>query len=364
MRVKDITSWLDHFAPLSFQESYDNAGLIVGDPDLEIHSVLVTVDVTEAVIDEAIRLNSNLVVAHHPVIFAGLKSITGRTYVERIIIKAIQNHIAIYASHTNLDGILGGVSSKMAGKLGLIHTSILSPRKGELRKLVIFVPVDKVNQVRLAIFKAGAGEIGNYDLCSFNILGEGSFRGGENTKPYVGKKGELHFEKEVRVETVFPKYLQEKIITALLQAHPYEEVAYDIYPLENRYERAGMGIIGELKKEMDEIDFLKQLKVVFHAKGLRHTSLSGNKVRKIAVCGGSGSFLLNEAIKADADVYVSADFKYHQFFNAENKILIADVGHYESEQFTKEILYEALFKNFPKFAVHFSEVNTNPINYL
>ena len=205
MRVKDITSWLDHFAPLSFQESYDNAGLIVGDPDLEIHSVLVTVDVTEEIIDEAIRLNSNMIVAHHPVIFTGLKSITGRTYAERIIIKAIQNHIAVYASHTNLDGILGGVSSKMAGKLGLTHTSILSTRKGELRKLVIFVPVDKANQVRLAIFKAGAGGIGNYDLCSFNILGEGSFRGGENTKPYVGKKSELHFEKEVRMETVFPK---------------------------------------------------------------------------------------------------------------------------------------------------------------
>ena len=363
MKIKDIISCLESFAPLSFQESYDNAGLITGDPERTLESVLLSIDVTEDVIDEAISLGAGLIISHHPVLFTAIKKITGNHYVERCLIKAIRNDIALYAMHTNVEAVKEGVNRIICTKIGLENTRILMPRQEELRKLVFFVPPDHARAVREKIFEAGAGVIGNYDQCSFNAPGEGTFRGSEETNPYVGKKGELHFEKELRVETIYPKYRQPAVISALLEAHPYEEVAYDIYPLENHYYGAGLGMIGQLPEPVDEVYFLEHIKNKFSSRIIRHSRLLKRKIQTIAVCGGSGSSLLKEAIRQGADLLLTADLKYHQFFDADGKIVVADIGHYESEQFTTEIFHEILFKNFPNFAVHFSEINTNPVNY-
>ncbi|WP_372650095.1 Nif3-like dinuclear metal center hexameric protein [Draconibacterium sp.] len=363
MKIKDITNFLEDLAPLKLQESYDNAGLILGDKNAEVSAALVTLDVTEAIVDEAIKRKAGLIIAHHPIVFSGLKKITGKNYIERTLIKAIKHDVAIYAAHTNLDSVTGGVNGKICEKLGLENCKILQPAGGMLKKLVTFVPVDHANKVREAIFTAGAGQIGNYDSCSFNAHGQGTFRGSDTTNPFVGKKGEQHYENEIRVETIFPDYLQGKVINALVQAHPYEEVAYDIYSLDNKFDQIGAGMIGTLPKEKSETAFLRQLKKTFDVKMIRHTALQDKKVKKIAVCGGAGSFLLNQAIAAGADFFVTGDFKYHQFFDAENKIVIADIGHFESEQFTKELFYELLTKKFPKFAIHLSEVNSNPVFY-
>jgi dinuclear metal center YbgI/SA1388 family protein len=363
VKLKEITQYLETLAPLSLQESYDNAGLIIGSPDTDISSVLISLDVTEEVVDEAVEQKSQLIVSHHPIIFSGLKKFNGKNYVERTVQKAIKNDIAIYAAHTNLDSITGGVNSKISEKIGLQDCSILQPMSSQLKKLVTFIPADHAEKVREALFNAGAGNIGNYDSCGYNTEGLGSFRGNEKTNPFVGEKGKIHFEKEIRFETVFPGFIQGRIIRALIQAHPYEEVAYDIYPLENKYEMAGMGMIGTLPEEKSEKEFLQLLKDTFKTGVIKHTKLKGTPVKKVAVCGGAGSFLLSQAIAAKADFFVSGDFKYHQFFDAENKIVIADIGHFESEQFTKELFYELLTKKFPKFAVRLSEVNTNPVFY-
>jgi len=362
-KIKNITSFFENLAPLRLQESYDNAGLIVGDFNADIDSVLVTLDVTEEVVEEAIQLKAGLIVAHHPIVFSGLKKITGKNYVERTLLKAIKNDIAIYAAHTNLDSVEGGVNSKICEKIGLKDCKILQPSGGQLKKLVTFIPTEHADKVRKVVFAAGAGNIGNYDSCGFNAKGEGTFRSNENANPFVGEKGKIHEEKEIRFETIFPSYMQGKVISALLNAHPYEEVAYDIYSLENKYEKVGMGMIGTLQEEINETEFLQHLKSTFNTGIIKHTALTNKTVKRVAVCGGSGSFLLNQAIAANADFFVSGDFKYHQFFDAENKIVVADIGHFESEQFTKELFYELLTKNFPKFAVHLSEVNTNPVFY-
>jgi dinuclear metal center YbgI/SA1388 family protein len=363
MQLKQLTNYLESVAPLALQESYDNAGLLIGTPDDEISGILITLDITEEILDEAISRNLNLIVAHHPIIFGGIKKLNGKNYIERCVAKAIRNNLAIYASHTNLDSVFGGVNSKICEKLGLKNCRILSPTPHFLKKLVTFVPIDDAEKVRNALFLAGVGHIGNYDSCSFNLTGQGSFRGNEQTNPFVGEKNQLHFEEETRIETIFPKHIQSQVIQALLASHPYEEVAYDIYPLDNEYNQSGIGMIGELDSPMDEVGFLHKLKETFQCKVIKHTQLLGNPIRTIAVCGGSGSAYLSMAITQKADLYISGDFKYHQFFDAEQRIIIADIGHYESEQFTKEVFYELLTKKFPKFAVHLSDLSTNPINY-
>jgi len=361
--IKEVTTYLEAIAPLSLQEGYDNAGLIVGNENEEVTGVLVSLDCTEAVVEEAIRSKCNLVVSHHPIVFSGIKKLNGKNYVERTVIKAIKNNIAIYAIHTNLDNVHEGVNKRICETLGIKNTKILSSKKGILRKLVTFCPKDKAGQIRAALFEAGAGKIGNYDECSFNAEGTGTFRGSEETNPYVGEKGKQHHESEVRVETIFPAYLEKVIISKLLEAHPYEEVAYDIYPLENSHQQIGSGMIGELEKELDEKEFLNYLKVSMKTGCVRHTALAGKKVKRVAVCGGSGSFLLNDAIRAGAQFFVTADFKYHQFFDADGKIVIADIGHYESEQFTTELIKGLLLKYFSTFATRLSEVVTNPVHY-
>lgn len=364
MILSKIISILENFAPLSLQESYDNAGLIVGSYNMEISSTLICIDITEEVIEEAINKNCNLIISHHPLIFGGIKKINGKNDIERCIIKAIKNDIAIYSCHTNIDIVAKGVSHKMCEKLGLTKCRVLSPTKGNLNKIVCFVPENSAEEVRSAIFEAGAGTIGNYDNCSYNTSGYGTFRAGENTNPYVGEKGKTHFEKETKIETIVPSHTVGKVISAIKNSHPYEEVAYDIYPLNNTNPQVGFGMIGELSEKIDCTEFLKSVKSIFQCQQIKHTAIVKNKIKKVALCGGSGSFLTNTAIAQNADIYISGDFKYHDYFKAENKLIIADIGHYESEQFTKEIFYELLTKKFPNFAVRISEINTNPINYI
>ena len=361
--IRDVIHCIEEFAPSFYQESYDNSGLQVGNFQQEITGALLSIDVTEDVVEEAISSGLNLIISHHPVIFSGIKRVTGGNYTERIIAKAIKNDIAIYSCHTNIDNVSFGVSFRMAEKLGLTRVKVLKPTSGLLCKLVTFVPVDYAERVRQAIFDGGAGNIGLYDCCSFNIPGEGTFQASEGAKPFVGKIGEVHHEPEIRIETVFPKHLERKIVSALIKAHPYEEVAYDIYPLANHYNKVGSGAVGYFDAPMDEMDFLKLLKKNFQVSGLRHTNFLNRKISCVALCGGSGSSFLSDALKVGADVFVSGDFKYHQFFDSENRILIADIGHYESEQFTLEIFYELLIKKFPNFALRFTKVKTNPINY-
>ena len=363
MKIKEAIQLIEDLAPLSLQESYDNSGLTLGNDENKLSGILCTIDVTEKVIEEAIKLKANLIVSHHPVIFAGIKSLTGRSENERVVINAIKNDITLYAAHTNIDNASGGVNHKIAEKLGLSKLQVLEPHKNSLVKLVTFVPKEHAEKVRQALFNGGAGTIGNYDSCSYNINGTGTFRGNEKTDPFVGEKGKLHFEDEVRIETIVPNYSVRNVLTKLLKSHPYEEVAYDLYPLINNNPSVGAGLVGVLNKAITAIDFLDKLKAAFHTQVIRYTGKTEAKVMKIAICGGSGSFLLPHAINANADAFVTADIKYHQFFEAENKILLCDIGHYESEQFTKEIFYTLLTKKLSTFAVHLSKVVTNPINY-
>lgn len=355
---------MEDFAPPALQEGYDNSGVQCGNVLLPARGALLCLDVTEEVLAEARRKKCNLIIAHHPLIFSPLKRLTGASYVERILMTAIKQDICIYACHTNADNVQTGVNHKFAGKLGLINTRILQQKKGLLKKLVTFVPKDHAEKVRNALFGAGCGEIGNYDSCSYNLEGKGTFRANEKANPFVGRKNELHFEAETRLETVFEIYKESQVVRALHKAHPYEVVAYDIYPLDNRHPAVGSGMVGELPKAVDEQKFLLQVKETFACGSVRHTKLLGKKVKKVALCGGSGSFLLRDAIAAKADVFITGDFKYHQFFDAENKLVIADIGHYESEQFTPEIFYAVIRKKMPKFAVHLSNQKTNPVNYL
>jgi dinuclear metal center YbgI/SA1388 family protein len=363
MRLKELCSYLDSAVPLSFQESYDNSGLQIGFPEREISSAMITLDITEGVIDEAISLKCDLIISHHPLIFTGIKKITDRTFTERIILKAVKNDIAVYSSHTNLDIFSNGVSRKMAEKLNLKKISALSPLEKKLLKLVTYIPESHINKVKDAIFEAGAGVIGNYDQCGFSVAGTGSFRGNEIAHPFVGETGKVHFEKEIRFETILYSHLRDNVIKALLSVHPYEEVAYDIYSLENKSLEAGLGCIGEFDSPVAENDFLKLITSVFDAKGVRYSRPTGKSVIKVALCGGSGASLLKEAITCGADAFVTADVKYHNFFDADNKILLIDAGHFESEKYSTEILKDLIIKKFPKFAVRFSETNTNPINY-
>jgi len=363
MTLQNILQEFQKWAPFAYQESYDNSGLLVGTPQQTINKALITLDITEEIIKEAIEGGFNLIISHHPIIFNGLKSLTGRSMEERVVMSAIKNDIAIIAMHTNLDNVIHGVNAILAQRIGIKNTRILKPSSDILKKLSVFVPKNHLSVVRQAIFNAGAGHIGNYDQCSFGTEGLGTFRGLENSQPYVGKKGELHQEEEMKLETIFPSHLQATIIQALLQNHPYEEVAYDIFPLENLNPQIGAGLIGELSEAMEEEAFFTLLKKNINTSCIKHTAFRNKKIKSIAICGGSGSFLIGKAKSANVDVFITGDIKYHDFFNADDKMIIADVGHYESEQFTKELIHDFLIEKFPKFAVQISEHQTNPIKY-
>ncbi len=363
MRVKDITRYLESLAPKGYQESYDNSGLIVGDPNAECNKALICLDSIESVIDEAIEKQCQLVIAHHPIVFSGLKKINGKNYVERVVMKAIKNDIAIYAIHTNLDNVSIGVNKKFADRLGLQNQRILAPKKGLLMKLYTFCPKAQADEVRQALFAAGAGHIGAYDQCSFNTEGQGTFRAGEDSNPFAGKKGELHREEEVKIEVLFSTDKQYSVIAALQKAHPYEEVAYDLLSLDNVHPNVGAGMLGQLSEPITEQAFLNMLCEKMQTDCVRHTKLFDRPISTVALCGGAGSFLLRQAKAAGADIFVTADYKYHEFFDAEDQIIIADIGHFESEQFTLELLQELLREKFSTFAVILTEKNTNPVKY-
>lgn len=364
MLLKEITQYLEKLAPLSYQESYDNAGLITGSPEWEVTGVLISLDATEAVVEEAIAQSCNLIVAHHPIVFKGLKKLTGANYVERTVLRAIKNDIAIYAIHTNLDNVKGGVNYKIAEKLGLQKVKILSPKKGLLQKLVTFVPVENTTQVLNALYEAGAGNIGNYSGCSFRTAGTGTFTPNEEANPHIGAQNKPEQVHEDRIEVVMPSHLSGKILEALRNAHPYEEVAYYSSSLENSYQDVGSGVLGELPQPMEERAFLTQLKTQMQLNTIKYTALRNRPVQRVALCGGAGIFLLPEAIKQKADVFITADVKYHEFFDADGKLVVADIGHYESEVFTKELIYTYLSQKFTNIALILSKVITNPIFYL
>jgi dinuclear metal center YbgI/SA1388 family protein len=364
MKLAEFCKYLDTVIPLSFQEEYDNSGLQIGFPRSEVSSALLTIDITEEVIDEAVKKGCNLIVSHHPLIFKDLKKITGQSFTERIVSRAIKEDIAIYSAHTNLDSVNFGVSRKMASELNLKNVNVLVPLKNRLLKLVTFVPESHLEVVRNVLFEAGAGVIGDYNKCSFTVAGRGSYRAGDYANPFAGEIGKTHFENEIRLETVLFSHDKTGIIKALIDAHPYEEVAYDLYPLDNDNCDAGLGCTGEFDQPVSETDFLNLISSTFKASGIRHSKLTGHMVKRVALCGGSGASLIKNAIASGADAYVTADIKYHNFFDADNMILLVDSGHFESEKFTTGILYDLIIKKFPKFAVRFSETNTNPINYL
>ncbi|MBE0673197.1 MAG: Nif3-like dinuclear metal center hexameric protein [Bacteroidales bacterium] len=362
MKTGDICRYLDQVVPLSLQESYDNSGLQTGCYDDEAGAALLTIDVNEEVIAEAIGSGCNIVISHHPLIFAPLKRISDHDSTQRTLMAAIRNNITVYSVHTNLDSLYGGVSFRMAEKLGMVNVEVLSPASGKLVKLVTFIPEGHLDRVREAIFAAGAGHVGNYDHCGYHTTGEGSFRGNEKTNPFAGRAGEVHHEPEARFETILPAYLVSPVVRALIDAHPYEEPAFDLYPLSNHWERAGMGCKGEFREPLPEDQFLELCKTVFSPVCLRHTTLIGKPVKKVALCGGAGAYLLDDAIRAGADAFVTGDVKYHQFAGAEKRILFVDAGHYETEKYSMHIIYDLLIKKFPNFALRFSETRTNPIN--
>ncbi len=363
MKIQEITDYLESLAPLKTQESYDNSGLIYGDSNVELSSALISLDCTEAIVDEAIERNCQLIISHHPIIFSGLKKLRGSNYVERTVIKAIKNDIAIYAIHTNLDNYRLGVNAKIGEILGVKNGKILGPKKGDLVKLAVFCPNDYSVPVLNSMFSAGAGNIGDYSDCSFSTQGIGTFTGGEDSNPHIGESGSRQTASEEKLEVVANIYNLPKIISALIVAHPYEEVAYDCYELLNSDNSVGSGMIGELQKAISTSEFLTHIKKEFNCGLIRHTALISDTVLKIAWCGGSGSFLLNAAIGKKADIFITADYKYHDFFDADNQIIIADIGHFESEQFTIDLIADLLRKKFPTFAACLTKVNTNPVNY-
>ncbi len=363
MKIAEIINYLEGLAPLSSQESYDNSGLIVGNRKNELTNALIALDCTEVIVEEAIQKGCNLIIAHHPIVFKGLKKITGSNYVERTLIKAIQNDIAIYAIHTNLDNYQLGVNKKIGDLLGIKAPKILSPVKGKLCKISVFTPKENVTEVKKALFNAGAGAIGDYDECSFTTIGQGSFKPSENANPHNGNIGESQVGEEIKIEVIVGQHLANKCINAMLIAHPYEEVAYDLIPLLNKSENEGAGMYGNLEVPINEIDFLDLIKDRFKCGIIRHTNLRNKPIKKVAWCGGAGSFLLQTAKAKGADIFITGDFKYHEFFDAENQIIIADIGHFESEQYTIELLDALLRKNFTTFAPCLTENNTNPVKY-
>ncbi len=361
MRIKELTTALEAWAPRSLQEDYDNCGLQVGDHEAEVGSALVCLDCTEAVVEEAARLGCGLIISHHPVIFRGLKSLSGKGYVERTLLAAIKHGIALYAIHTNLDKVDSGVNAEIGDRLGVERMRVLVPEHDQLRKLTVFVPNAHAEALRNALFAAGAGRIGRYDECSFNVQGEGTFRAGEGTGPFVGEPGIRHAEPESRVEVIYPVHLERTIVTTTLKAHPYEEVAYDLVPLANTHPGIGSGMIGELPEPLGEAAFLARVKDAFGLRSIRHTRLLGKPVKKVAWCGGSGAFLIGKAKAASADIYLTGDVKYHEFFDADSKLVLADIGHYGSEQFTMHLIQRRLGELFPTFAVRLTENVTDPI---
>ncbi|WP_299227168.1 Nif3-like dinuclear metal center hexameric protein [uncultured Psychroserpens sp.] len=364
MIVQEVINYLEELAPIAYAEDFDNVGLLLGNKNAQVSGILVTLDTLETVVDEAIAQNCNLIVSFHPIVFKGLKKITGKTYVERTVLKAIKNDIAIYAVHTALDNALKGVNDIICNTLGLSNKKILIPQKGTIKKLTTYIPSANAQALRAQLFKAGAGNIGNYDNCSFNSEGVGTYRGNENSNPILGKKGEEHQECETQISVTFNKHIESKLLNTLFKYHPYEEVAFEVTSLDNYNQNIGIGMIGELESKQETEVFLNFVKQKMNVSCIKHSKLIKDKISKVAVLGGSGSFAISAAKASGADVFITSDLKYHDFFSAENDIILADIGHYESEQFTKNFLVDYLSKKITNFAVVLSTTNTNPVKYL
>jgi dinuclear metal center YbgI/SA1388 family protein len=364
MKIKEIITILEEMAPLAYAEDFDNVGLLVGNEDKNATGILVCHDALESVIDEAITKKCNFIVCFHPIIFSGMKKITGKNYVERSVLKAIKNDIAIYAVHTALDNHKNGVNKIFCDALGLVNTKILIPKSNFIQKLITYTIPENAEQVRNALFEAGAGKIGNYEDCSFNSQGIGTYMGNENSNPEIGERFEFVETQEIKIEVIFEKQLQGKVLQALFKNHVYEEVAYEIYDLQNQHPNIGLGMVGELEIPLSEVEFLSFVKSKMQCGGIRHSSLLGKSIKKVAVLGGSGSFAIKNAIQAGADVFLTADLKYHNFYEAENKLVIADIGHYESERYTKNYIVDYLKEKITNFAIVLSEENTNPVKYI
>lgn len=363
MTIKTIISALEDFAPVSLQEEYDNAGLIIGNPNWNCTGVLIALDCTEEVVQEALEKNCNLVIAHHPIVFKGLKKINGKNYIERTVINAIKNDVAVYACHTNADNVVKGVNGWAANLLEMNDVQVLLPKQNQIGKLVVYVPASHRDTLESALFDVGAGEIGKYAQCSFFSEGWGSFLPKAGADPYVGKVGVRTTEQEQKLEVLFPISLKNNVLAAMKSAHPYEEVAYEISLLDNELQDVGSGVIGSWPVALEEKEALEKIKEVFGLTLVRHTKFLGKKVQKIAFCGGSGSFLTGTAIARGADLFITADVKYHEFFDADQRILLADIGHFESERHTIDLFADVLRQKFPTFALLKSEVSTNPVNY-
>ena len=363
MFVSDIIKIIEDWAPIEYSEDFDNVGLLTGDPNSNCTGVLITLDTIELIVDEAIKKKCNLIVSFHPIIFSSLKKISKSDYVQKTIYKAIQNNISIYAIHTSLDNHKYGVNYKIAEKLNLINTQILLPKNDTLRKLIVNVPESNENDLLKALHDAGAGILGNYENCSFSIEGKGTFKGNELSNPNIGDPQKKTSIVEKQIQLVFQKHLESRILKTLFKNHPYESVAYDILNLNNLNPDIGMGVFGSLKKSLSENDFIELLKKTFKIPLIRHSKLLGKPIKKVALLGGSGSFAINSAIKKQADVFLTSDLKYHNFFMAENKIVLMDIGHYESEQYTKNLIFDFLKEKLSSFAVVLSSINTNPVNY-
>lgn len=364
MQIKDIIHVLENFAPPVYQENYDNCGLLTGNKNWICTGILCTLDTIETTIEEAKAKGCNLIVSHHPIIFSGLKKITGSNYVEKTIIAALKNDIAIYAIHTNLDNTINGVSRKMADILQLKNTKILAEKSGMLRQFSTYAPRKFSDEVKKVLFKNGAGNIGNYSECSFTGEGIGSFKPNEDAAPRIGKSGRREYVDEVKIECLLPTHVSvPELLRDLKNIGFYEEVAYNIVPLLNSSQDTGSGMIGELEQEMSETAFLAEIKQKFGLKLIRHTKLRDKPVKTVALCGGSGAFLIDRAKRAKADFYITADIKYHELFDAESQMVIADIGHYESEQYTIDLLFDILQSNFSTFAVLKTDICTNPVNY-
>lgn len=363
MIVNDFIEAIEELSPSYYAEDFDNTGLLIGEKSMEVTGALITLDALESVVDEAIETRCNLIISFHPIVFSGLKKLNNKTYVERVVHKAIKHDIAIYAMHTALDNVSTGVNAMICEKLGLMNTSVLIPKPKTIKKLTTYVPKANAEEVRNALFEAGGGSIGNYDLCSFNIEGIGTFNGNENSNPRLGEPGKTQFEKEIQINLTFSAHLQSKILKALFESHPYEEVAYEVETLENNDQHRGIGMVGELEVPLGITEVLSYIKEVFKTKVIRHSELNDRPIHRIAVLGGSGAFAIDKAKAAKADLYITADLKYHDFYKAENQIILADIGHYESEQYTKDLIHAYLTKKFPNFALVLSNINTNPIQY-
>jgi dinuclear metal center YbgI/SA1388 family protein len=363
MIINNIIEHLERLAPTSLQEDYDNAGLICGNKNWLCTGVIITLDATEAIVDEAIAAGCNCIVAHHPILFAAIKKLNGNNYVEQTIIKAIKNNIAIYAIHTNLDNVLYGVNGNIAALLQLQHLQVLLPKANCIKKLVCYCPIAHVHKVEQALFTAGAGNIGNYSNCNFKVQGQGTFTANEFAKPFIGEKNKPHVETEIKIEIVFNSWQQQSIVKALIAAHPYQEVAYQVFNIDNVQQNIGSGVVGTLATPITEPQFLQLLKQKFNTQCIKHTAFLNKPISKVAICGGAGSFLIKYARQAKADIFITSDVKYHEFFDAENDLLLADIGHFESEQYTTNLIFDILKEKFPTFAVLKTKLNTNPVHY-